>query len=50
MTRLFLLPGDVICDACGLRGESPHRQILRSFLNMMIWGVVSVVVALKLTL
>ena len=49
MTRLFLLPGDLICDAFGLRGESDHRQILRSFFNMMIWGGISIAVALKAT-
>lgn len=50
MTRLFLLPGDLLCNALGLRGESDHRQILRSFFNMMIWGAVSIGVALKILL
>lgn len=50
MTRLFLLPGDLLCDAFGLQGESDHRQILRSFFNMMIWGAVSIGVALKVML
>lgn len=47
MTRLFLMPGDLICNAFGLEGESEHRQILRSFFNMMIWSAVSIGVALK---
>jgi hypothetical protein len=50
MTRAFLLPGDLMCNWFGLRGESPHRQILRSFFNMMFWGAVSLTVALKLSL
>lgn len=31
MIKLFLLPGDVICNAFGSEGESDHRQVLRSF-------------------
>lgn len=50
MTKLFLLPGDLLCDAFGLKGESDHRQILRSFFNMMIWGAISIGVTLKLLL
>jgi hypothetical protein len=50
MTKLFLLPGDLICDAFGLEGESDHRQVLRSFFNMMIWGAVGIGVALKIAL
>jgi hypothetical protein len=50
MTRLFLFPGDFICDAFGLVGESEHRQVLRSFFNMMIWGAISIGVALLVAL
>ena len=50
MIRLFLLPGDLLCDAFGLRGESDHRQVLRSFFNMMIWSAVSIGVALVIFL
>ena len=46
MIRLFLLPGDLMCDAFGLRGESDHRQVLRSFFNMMIWSGILIGVAL----
>jgi hypothetical protein len=48
--RLFLLPGDLVCNAFGLVGESEHRQVLRSFINMMFWGAVSIGVALKIAL
>ena len=50
MTRLLLLPGDLVCDACGLPAESDHRQVLRSFLNIMIWGAVCMAAALELSL
>lgn len=50
MMRLFLLPGDLICDAVGLKGESDHRQVLRSFFNTMIWSAIGIGVALKIML
>lgn len=50
MIQLFLLPGDLLCNAFGLRGESEHRQVLRSFFNMMIWSAVGMGVALKVML
>ncbi|MFM9939707.1 MAG: hypothetical protein ACKVP7_09445 [Hyphomicrobiaceae bacterium] len=50
MTKLFLLPGDLICNAFGLEGESEHRQVLRSFFNMMIWSVIGIGVTLMIVL
>lgn len=50
MIRLFLMPGDLICDAFGLEGESDHRQVLRSFFNTMIWSAVGIGIALKIML
>jgi hypothetical protein len=50
MTKLFLLPGDLLCDAFGLVGESDHRQVLRSFFNMMIWGAITIAIALYVAL
>jgi hypothetical protein len=50
MTRLLLLPGDLLCDAFAVPPESDHRQVLRSFFNMMIWGAVAVAIALQLAL
>jgi hypothetical protein len=50
MTRLFLLPGDLLCNACGLKGESGHRHVLRSFFNMLIWDPMAIVTALKIAL
>ena len=37
MTKLFLLSAGPICDTVGLKG-SDNRQILRMFLNTLIWG------------
>ena len=48
MTRLFLMPGDLVCDACGLPANSDHRQILRSYFNILIWGAVGTALALKI--
>jgi len=50
VTRIFLLPGDLLCTAFGLVGESDHRQVLRSFFNMMIWGAITIGVALMVAL
>jgi hypothetical protein len=50
IVRLFLFPGDKLCDAFGLVGESAHRQVLRSFFNTMIWGAVAVALTLKVSL
>ena len=50
MIRLFLLPGDLLCDAFGMKGESDHRQVLRSFFNMMIWGAIGIGVTLMVML
>ena len=50
MLRLFLLPGDLLCNAFGLSQESEHRQILRSYFNMMFWGAVAIGVTLMVVL
>jgi hypothetical protein len=38
MTELFLLSAGLICDAVGLTEGGDNRQILRMFLNTLIWG------------
>ena len=48
MTKLFLLPGGLICDAVGPTEDSESRQILRMFLNTLIWGAAGVVTILLL--
>jgi hypothetical protein len=46
MSRLFLMPGSLVCDRVGLREDSDHRQILRMFLNTLFWGTASVIAAI----
>jgi len=48
MTKLILLPGGLICDAVGLTEDSDNRQILRMFLNTLIWGAAGVITILLL--
>lgn len=50
MLTLFLLPGDVVCDLAGLPKASDHRQVLRSFVNMMVWSAVAIAGALWILL
>ena len=48
MTKLFLLPGGLICEAVGLTEDSDNQQILRLFLNTLIWGAAGVITILPL--
>lgn len=50
MARLFLFPGDLVCRALGLQGESDHRQILRTYANILIWGAFATYVGMKVML
>jgi hypothetical protein len=50
VTKLFLLPGGLLCDVVGLKEDSESRQILRMFLNTLIWGAVGVIAILLLTI
>ena len=50
MLSLFLFPGDVVCNIAGVPPDSDHRQILRSFINMMVWGAAAIGVALWISL
>lgn len=46
MTNFFLLPGDLVCNVAGIPHDSDHRQVLRSFINMMFWSAIAIPVAL----
>jgi hypothetical protein len=46
MTKLFLLPGGLICDAVGLTEDRDNWQILRMFLNPLIWGAAGAITIL----
>jgi hypothetical protein len=50
MLELFLLPGDRVCDMARLDAGSPHRQILRMFVNTLVWSAVAVGAAVWLSL
>jgi hypothetical protein len=50
MTRFILFPGDVVCSLVGLRGDSDHKQILRTFFNTLIWGAIGIVIVLNTVL
>lgn len=50
MTRLFLMPGSLVCDAVGLHEDSEHRQILRMFLNTLVWGTASVIAVIAIAI
>jgi hypothetical protein len=50
MLSLFLFPGNLVCDLAAIPPASDHRQILRSFINMMVWGAVSIGAALWIML
>jgi hypothetical protein len=49
MTKLILLLGGLIRDAVGLTEDSDNRQILRMFLNTLIWGTAGVITILLLS-
>lgn len=42
MLSIFMFPGDIVCDLAGGPANSDHRQSLRSFINMMVWGAVAI--------
>jgi hypothetical protein len=46
MKALLLFPGEFVCDRTGLRRGSDDRQILRMFVNNLVWGAVGVAVIL----
>jgi hypothetical protein len=46
MKALLLFPGEFVCDRTGLKRDSDDRQILRMFVNTLIWGAVGVAIIL----
>ncbi len=45
--RFLMMPGDLVCDWVGLEPNSDNRQILRMFLNTVLWGAIGVSLALR---
>jgi hypothetical protein len=50
MLKVFLWPGDRLCDAFGLEPDTANRQVLRSFFNTMIWAAIAIGITLKLAI
>jgi hypothetical protein len=44
-TRLFLLPGDLVCDALHI-DDADSRTMLRTLVNMLTWNLVAVLAVL----
>ena len=41
--QVFLLPGNLVCDAIGARAED-DRSMIRSLVNMLVWNLAIVLV------
>ena len=41
--RVFMLPGNLVCDAIGAHAED-DRSMIRSLVNMLVWNVAVVLV------
>lgn len=41
--RVFLLPGNLVCDALGARADD-DRTMIRSLINMLAWNLVVVLI------
>lgn len=44
---VFLLPGDLVCDALGAY-EDDGRVMVRTLINMLVWNLVAVLVMVAL--
>jgi hypothetical protein len=45
LTRLFLLPGDVVSNALHVQ-DADSRTMLRTLVNMLVWNLVAVLAVL----
>ena len=43
--RVFLLPGNLVCNALGAH-EEDDRTMIRSLINMLVWNLVIVLVVM----
>lgn len=48
-TRLFFLPGDLVCNAAGVP-EGDDRSMIRTLVDMLFWNAVMIVGALVIFL
>lgn len=44
--RVFLLPGNLVCDALGARKED-DRSTICSLINMLVWNLVILLVVVS---
>lgn len=47
LIRVFPFPGDLVCDLSGIEKECDHRQVLRSFINTIVWGAIASAIAIR---
>ena len=47
MAELFLWPGDAVCNLFGVEDED-SRMLLRMFVNLSVYGKISVLIALAI--
>ncbi len=47
LLALFLLPGNLACDAAGIR-SGDDRAMIRSLINMLVWNSAAVLVVVTL--
>jgi hypothetical protein len=45
--RVFLLPGNLVCDALGAH-EEDDRAMLRTLINMLVWNLAIVLAVVVL--
>lgn len=46
MLRYLVSPGDFAAEVSGLAADTESRQILRMFVNTLVWGAVGVIAAM----
>jgi hypothetical protein len=42
-TAVFLLPGDIVCDAIGV-GKADNRDLARMLINSFVWAFLGAIV------
>ena len=48
LARLFLLPGDLACEAIGLEGDD-KRELVRMLVNSLVWIVIGMLAVVVVT-
>ena len=45
--KLFLQPGDWLCDMLGMTKDGEQRMIFRTTVNTIVWGAVAVAIIIR---